>query len=294
MVRRFRLPWTSGRCLGYRIGLTPEAGGHSSRPNHGLDHGHGAIRTVLTNAYPCPGARSSWNARSAFIPASPEASGESISVARTCTPGETIVTAKIGFSIGCVSRLFKRRTANRTRSSMPPRFDIASSSRASGQVCDAPDVQALGHFPELLLAGGEEATKQTTRAELLQPAPPALGATPQTIENAGQFRRDRGFSLTKEPPNIIDQKEIVTQREPLEHTFPARIQPPAVLDRAKVGFRKLTDTIAPDIVTSNHFEQAGTCLVPPTHRSHEIIPAITRVLISQPSRSKYQHAKQIG
>ncbi len=32
----------------------------------------------------------------------------------------------------------------------------------------------------------------------------------------------------------------------------------------------------------------------PTHQSHEIVPALTRVLINHPSRSKYQHIKQIG
>ena len=64
---------------------------------------------------------------------------------------------------------------------------------------------AFSHFTQLLATGGEETAEQTTRAEFLQSAPPALGITPEPIEDAGQFRRDRRLSFAIEPPRVIDQ-----------------------------------------------------------------------------------------
>ena len=80
--------------------------------------------------------------------------------------------------------------------------------------------QAFGHLPQRARAGGEESAEQLTRAEFLQPALPALGIAPQPLKDPGQVRRDRSLSFAKEPPGVIDQEEIASQREPDEHAFP--------------------------------------------------------------------------
>ena len=57
----------------------------------------------LADAHIRPAAGSSLKMRSAFIIASPDVSGGPFSAASTHTPGRTSVTAKSGFSIGCVT-----------------------------------------------------------------------------------------------------------------------------------------------------------------------------------------------
>ena len=49
------------------------------------------------------------------------------------------------------------------------------------QICDASHVQASGHLPKPLSAGGDETAEQSTRAEFLQPDQPTLGTAPRPI-----------------------------------------------------------------------------------------------------------------
>src|ERR1017187_4900248 len=92
-------------------------------------------------------------------------------------------------------------------------FKIESSGCASSQVCDASHVQASGHLPQPLSTCDKEAAEQATRAEFLLPDTPNLGVNPQPIEDPGQIRRDHGLSRAKEPPSVIDQKEIASDRK---------------------------------------------------------------------------------
>jgi hypothetical protein len=58
-------------------------------------------------------------------------------------------------------------------------------------------------------------------------------AAGQPSEDPGQLRRDRGLPGAKEPPRVIDHKEVASQRESFEHPLAERFQSTSVLDRAQ-------------------------------------------------------------
>src|SRR5271165_6389728 len=95
-----------------------------------------------------------------------------------------------------------RLTARSLRSAV----NFASRGRAPSQIADASHVESRGRLSQLLSTGREETAEQPTHAQLLQPSPPALGSTPQPIEDPRQLRRDRGLPRAKQPPGVIDQK----------------------------------------------------------------------------------------
>jgi hypothetical protein len=90
----------------------------------------------------------------------------------------------------------------------------ASRSRTPSQVADASRVQPRGRLPQLLSTRGKEPTEQATCAQLLQASPPALCTAPQPIEDSRQFRRDRGLPVAKQPPRVIDQKQVASSENP--------------------------------------------------------------------------------
>jgi hypothetical protein len=121
----------------------------------------------------------------------------------------------------------------RLRCRCRPKLKFASSRRTASQVCHASHIQPCGDFAQPLSTGGEETAEQSTTAQFVHLSPPALGVTPQPVENSGQLRRDRRLSLAIKPPRVIDQKEIATQRESFQHPLATRIQPTPILDRAQ-------------------------------------------------------------
>ena len=86
-----------------------------------------------------------------------------------------------------------------------PRFRIVSSDRTTRQVDQVPRADPVGDFPQFRAAGREEAVHHTIAAELFHPVLPPLGAQTQPLEDPGQLRRDRGFSLAKESARVFDQ-----------------------------------------------------------------------------------------
>jgi hypothetical protein len=70
-------------------------------------------------------------------------------------------------------------------------------------------------------------------AQLLEPGLPAFGGRPQALENRGHLMRDRRLPQAVQPTRVIDQKQVIAQRETLDHPLTRRAQRPPVLDRAQ-------------------------------------------------------------
>jgi hypothetical protein len=60
-----------------------------------------------------------------------------------------------------------------------------------------PHTEVFGDFSQLRAPGREETAQQPLAAEPFHPVLPALLAKAQPLEDSGQVRRDRGFTLAK-------------------------------------------------------------------------------------------------
>ncbi len=89
----------------------------------------------------------------------------------------------------------------------PNRVPIGTSCRlrcwASAQVRHAAQAETLGDFSESLPAGCEEMTQQTALAQFFQPCLPGFGRRPNSLEDGGDFTRDRGFAVAEQPPGVM-------------------------------------------------------------------------------------------
>ena len=101
------------------------------------------------------------------------------------------------------------------------------------QVRQVVHAQSRGGFSQTRPAGGKEPAQQRARGQLLQPRVPALRVASQPLEDPRQVGGDRGLALAEESPGVLDQQQVITQRESLDHSFARRIQPPAILDRTE-------------------------------------------------------------
>jgi hypothetical protein len=104
---------------------------------------------------------------------------------------------------------------------------------ATRQVDQVSDAEAFAYFAQLRAGGRKETSQQPIAAKPLHSVVLVLSATSQLLEDPGQIRRDRGLSLAKEAPRVIDQLDTTPEGKTLDHTFPGRIQPAAMLDRTK-------------------------------------------------------------
>jgi hypothetical protein len=86
----------------------------------------------------------------------------------------------------------------RTRSAHAKHITRRHSGQTKDMANDVCQIQAFGHFLQLLSAGGEETAEQPALPGFLHPALPVLGTTDEPIKNPGELCRDCGLSVAKE------------------------------------------------------------------------------------------------
>jgi hypothetical protein len=109
----------------------------------------------------------------------------------------------------------------------------ALSRRAAAQVCEVMHSQVCGDFAQALSIGGKESAEQAASLEFLEPGLPGFRACAETFEDPSQLGRDHGFAIAEEPAGVIDQEQVVSQRESAQHPLTRRIQLAAVFDGAE-------------------------------------------------------------
>ena len=107
-----------------------------------------------------------------------------------------------------------------------------SGANARGNV-SCPTLQASGHVAQPLPAAREEPAQKTASAQLVQTRLPMIGAAAQAVEDRGHLAPYRCLPLAERAPTIIDEQQVLAERETLRHPFPRRIQPPPVHDRTE-------------------------------------------------------------
>ena len=98
-------------------------------------------------------------------------------------------------------------------------------SRAPSQVADTSRIQSRGRLPQLLSTRGKEPAEPSDTCRSFSRRARQLSALlPSRIEDSRQFRRNRGLPGAEQPSRVFDQKEVASQREPLEPVESGRLR----------------------------------------------------------------------